>query len=153
MGFKNQTNEKNVLCWGNISFKYVQHPIPKFYSAMVLDVEQNSKSSRANVTLNKSDTKSSQRYMKAVLALDTCELWIVPQKRHSLATHTPYYLAVPGPLGSRTLLESSPLLPLRGRCRLVYDISPTCQIPRREKTNVEKMNCIHCPCQWVLMSF
>lgn len=41
---------------------------------MVLDVEQNDKSSRENVILSMSDTESSQRYMEAVLALDMCEL-------------------------------------------------------------------------------
>lgn len=82
-------------------------------------------------------------------------VWIMnsPKKRNSLATHTPHYAAVPGLLGSRTLWESTPLLPLRNRCRHAYDISPTCQIPRRENTNVEKMSCINWPCQWVLMNF
>lgn len=43
---------KCSLVWGYINFKYVQHPIPKFYSVMLLDVEQNGKSSKANVTLS-----------------------------------------------------------------------------------------------------
>ena len=101
----NWKKKQMIKCslWGEHQFKYMQHSIPKFYSATVLDYGTKLQILQSKYYVEyMSDTEITQTYIKSTSWPWTYVNYKYSLKReNSLSNQTPYYAAVSSLLEKR----------------------------------------------------